>query len=285
MSRANSRNYAFPLWMFVPAAIAVLVVVGPLLGLVIKIPWHRAEELLSAPSAVAALKLSLGTAVTATVLCILVGLPLSLLLAQWARHRGESRGGRGATLIPVMGGGVAFVVYAPLVLSPVVSGLALMYFWGRNGLLGQFLASAGLSVSFTPWAVVLAQVFVSLPFFVSTAVTALSSIPRRFEEIAATEGARRGEIMRKVLLPIAAPGLITASLLSFARALGEFGATITFAGNIDGVTRTIPLNIELGLSSDDVDAALGSCIMLLALYIVVVALLVLARWLGGLRQR
>ncbi len=271
--------------MFVPAGIALLLVVGPLVGLIVKIPWDRAQELLTAPSAVSSLKLSLSTAIVATIVCVVVGLPLSLLLSQWARRHSERRGARGSSLVPVLGGGIAFIVYAPLVLSPVVSGLALMFFWGRNGLLGKIMASGGLSVSFTSWAVVLAQVFVSLPFFVSTAVTALSSIPGRFEEIAATEGARRGEIVRKVLLPLAAPGLVTAAVLSFARALGEFGATITFAGNIDGITRTIPLNIELGLSSDDVDAALGSCIMLLALYIVVVALLVLARWLGNLRQR
>lgn len=271
--------------MYVPAGLALLLVVGPLVGLVVRIPWSRAGELLTEPSATQALELSVRTSCISTVCCVVVGIPLSLMLTRTGRSGSRGTRGSGAAgLGSAFSGPVAFIVYAPLVLSPVVSGLALMFFWGRNGLFGHLLAQGNVSVAFTSWAVILAQVFVSMPFFVSTAVTALSAIPRRYEEIAATEGATRGEIIRRVLLPQAGPGLVTAGLLSFARALGEFGATITFAGNIQGITRTIPLNIEIGLSSDDVDAALGSCIMLLALYLLVSGLLLLARFLGKVRK-
>ncbi|WP_238147557.1 MULTISPECIES: molybdate ABC transporter permease subunit [Micrococcaceae] len=285
MARTNNSNYAFPAWMYVPAGIALLLVLGPLVGLIVKIPWSRAGHLLTEPSAMEALELSVTTACVSTVCCVVVGIPLSLMLTRTGRPRTNESGRIGtAGLASAFSGPIAFIVYAPLVLSPVVSGLALMFFWGRNGLFGKILAEADVTIAFTSWAVILAQVFVSMPFFVSTAVTALSAIPRRYEEIAATEGATRGEIIRKVLLPQAGPGLLTAGLLSFARALGEFGATITFAGNIEGTTRTIPLNIEIGLSSNDVDAALGSCIMLLALYLLVVGLMLLARFLGKVRK-
>lgn len=285
MARGSNSNYAFPAWLYVPAGIALLLVLGPLLGLVVKIPWSEAGSLLSEPSAVQALELSLTTSCISTVCCILAGIPLSLMLTRSgkARASGSGRAGSGG-LASSFSGPMAFIVYAPLVLSPVVSGLALMFFWGRNGLLGKLLAEGNVTIAFTSWAVILAQVFVSMPFFVSTAVTALTAIPRRYEEIAATEGATRNEVARKVLLPQALPGLLTAGLLSFARALGEFGATITFAGNIEGTTRTIPLNIDIGLSSNDVDAALGSCIMLLALYVLVVGLLLMARFLSSLRK-
>ena len=268
--RGSPPNYSFPGWMLLPAGLALLLLIGPLAGLLGNIPWSRAGELLTAPSAVSSLKLSLLTASTSTLCCLLLGLPLSLLLTRMLRQA-ERTGRTGRSTV------LSLFVYAPLVLSPVVSGLAMLYFWGRNAVLGGLLDEVGLGVTFTPWAVVLVQIFVAMPFFTATAVTALSGIPERFEEIAATEGATRMEIIRRVLIPSAAPGLVTAMLLSFARALGEYGATITFAGNILGQTRTIPLNIDIALNSNDVPAALGSCIMLLALYLMLVGLIGAAR--------
>ena len=270
MARGSNSNYAFPAWLYVPAGIALLLVLGPLLGLVVKIPWSEAGSLLSEPSAVQALELSLTTSCISTVCCILVGIPLSLMLTRSgkARASGSGRAGSGG-LASAFSGPMAFIVYAPLVLSPVVSGLALMFFWGRNGLLGNLLAEGNVTIAFTSWAVILAQVFVSMPFFVSTAVTALTAIPRRYEEIAATEGATRNEVARKVLLPQALPGLLTAGLLSFARALGEFGATITFAGSLQGTTRTLPLAIYTAAESD-VDAAVAMSLLLVVVALVVI---------------
>ena len=144
-----------------------------------------------------------------------------------------------------------------MILSPVVSGLGLLFFWGRKGMIGTYLYQAGISIPFTPNAVIIAQVFVALPFFVATAVTTLQAIPREYEEIALVEGAKPAEITFKVLLPLAAPGLATAFLLSFARALGEYGATVTFAGNVQGKTQTIPLAIDLAINSSDIPSALG----------------------------
>lgn len=263
-SRADSLRA--PAWIWGPAVLAVLVSAGPLAALAGRIPWTRVPELLGAPGALDSLRLSVLAALAATVLCALLGLPLALLLTRL-------REGPFASL-------AAFAVYAPLVLSPVVSGLALVFFWGRRGVIGallssQGLSSQGLSVAFTPWAVVLAQVFVALPFFVATAATALRAVPRELEELAATEGAGPWERLVRVALPIAAPGLWTAALLSFARAVGEYGATITFAGNVQDVTRTVPLRIDLALASDDMDAALGGCLMLLGVYAAVAAIFAL----------
>lgn len=258
-SRADSLRA--PAWVWGPAVLAVLVSAGPLAALAGRIPWTRVPELLGAPGALDSLRLSVLAALAATVLCALLGLPLALLLTRL-------REGPFASL-------AAFAVYAPLVLSPVVSGLALVFFWGRRGVIGALLSAHGLSVAFTPWAVVLAQVFVALPFFVATAATALRAVPRELEELAATEGAGPWERLVRVALPIAAPGLWTAALLSFARAVGEYGATITFAGNVQDVTRTVPLRIDLALASDDMDAALGGCLMLLGVYAAVAALFAL----------
>ncbi|NLZ58073.1 MAG: ABC transporter permease subunit, partial [Corynebacterium sp.] len=142
----------------------------------------------------------------------------------------------------------------------------------------------GIPIAFTTLAVVLTQVFVALPFFVSTVVTALRGIPVHFEEIAATEGATRWEIMARVIIPLCLPGIFTGMILGFARALGEYGATLTFAGNVAGVTRTIPLHIELGLSSNDMDKALGAVIMLLAVYVLVIGAIGVIRMISQQRR-
>ncbi|WP_420099790.1 molybdate ABC transporter permease subunit [Corynebacterium sp.] len=240
------------------ALVAVLLLVGPLLALLLNIPWGRAVELVTDPAAVQSLTLSLSTAVAATALCVVLGLPLSMWLVELVRRH------------PGRGEAVQLVVYAPLVLSPVVSGLALVFFWGRRGLLGSWLGDIGVHVAYTSLAVIVVQVFVSLPFFVSTTVTALRGIPVALSEAAALDGASRWQTVRCVLVPVAWPGIAAGTVLSFARALSEYGATLTFAGNVAGETRTIPLLVELGLSANDMDRALGACIMLIGIYVFVV---------------
>lgn len=262
-------NLILPGWMLIPATIALLLVLGPILALILMIPWPRAWELLMDPASLQTMELSIRTATLATVLCAVLGFPLALALHHYGRNHP-----RWATVVQLM-------VYAPLVLSPVVSGLALTFLWGRKGVLGQYLDQIGLPIAFTTSAVVLTQVFVALPFFVSTVVTALRGIPVRFEEIAATEGATRWEIMTRVIIPLCMPGIFTGMILSFARALGEYGATLTFAGNVAGITRTIPLHIELGLSSNDMDRALGAVIMLLAVYVLIIGAIGAIRLVSG----
>lgn len=261
-------NLILPGWMLIPATVALLLVVAPILALVLNIPWGRSWALLTHPDALQTLGLSLSTAVVATILCTVLGFPLALALHHHGRNHPQ-----GMAVVQLL-------VYAPLVLSPVVSGLALTYLWGRKGLVGQYLDQWGLPIAFTTAAVVLTQVFVALPFFVSTVVTALRGIPSRFEELAATEGATRWEIMRRVIIPLSLPGIFTGMILGFARALGEYGATLTFAGNVAGVTRTIPLHIELGLSSNDMDRALGAVIMLLAVYVLIIGAIAVVRMLA-----
>ncbi|KIH74804.1 molybdate ABC transporter permease subunit [Corynebacterium glutamicum] len=254
----RSENHILPGWLLIPATLAMLLIIGPIFALLLQIPWDRSWELLTAPESLETARLSIGTALFSTALCAIVGFPLALAL-----HLYERSHSRVTSVLTVL-------VYAPLVLSPVVSGLALTFLWGRRGLLGSWFDQVGLPIAFTTTAVVFAQVFVALPFFISTVTTALRGIPKQFEEIAATEGATRWEIMHKMIIPLAMPGIFTGMILGFARALGEYGATLTFAENIAGVTRTIPLHIELGLSSNDMDKALGAVIMLLAVYVLII---------------
>ncbi|MGO1948994.1 MAG: molybdate ABC transporter permease subunit [Mycobacteriaceae bacterium] len=240
------------------ALVAVLLLLGPLVGLILNIPWNRAVELVTDPAAVESLTLSLSTALVATVICIILGLPLSLWLVGFIRRH------------PGWGETVQLIVYAPLVLSPVVSGLALVFFWGRNGVVGGALDSVGVQVAYTSLSVILVQVFVAMPFFVSTTVTSLRAISPVLQEAAALDGATRWQTITRVLVPLAWPGIATGTVMGFARALSEYGATLTFAGNVAGETRTIPLLIELGLSANDMDRALGACIMLIGVYVLVV---------------
>lgn len=271
-----SKTIAFrsvPGFLLAPSLLAFLVVLGPMLGLFARMPWADVPALFAEPAMLQAARLSIVTATVSTLICGLLGAPTALILTKvLARSRFAS------FTFPLY-----CLIYAPVIFSPVVSGLALIFFWGRRGVLGSWLTEMGISVAFSPLAVILAQVFVALPFFVATAVTTLRALPVSYEEIALVEGASPAEVTRKVLLPLAAPGLITAFLLSFARALGEYGATVTFAGNVAGATRTIPLNIELALSSNHMDAALGSALMLISLYILILGTLALATWLRRLK--
>ena len=273
--RSPARLFAsVPRSFTIPAFIGLLVIAGPLLGLFLNVPWSQLGTVFT-PQVMGAANLSLSTAAVSTLICGLLGAPISLLLSKVLNR---SRLHRFGTVLYA-------IIYTPVILSPVVSGLGLLFFWGRKGLIGSYLYQAGISIPFTSNAVIIAQIFVALPFFVATAVTTLQAIPREYEEIALVEGAGPAEVTFKVLLPLAAPGLATAFLLSFARALGEYGATVTFAGNVQGKTQTIPLAIDLAINSSDLPSALGSALILISLYLGIFGVLGLARALKKLRER
>lgn len=250
-----------PRWIYVPAAIGGLFVVLPLFAVAAKVDWPRFAELITSPSSLTALELSVKTAAASTVLCVVLGVPMAMVLA-----RNDSRVVQ--TLRPL--------ILLPLVLPPVVGGIALLYAFGRMGLLGQYLDAAGIRIAFTTSAVVLAQTFVSLPFLVISLEGAARTVSSDFEVVAATLGARPTTVWRRVSLPLLAPGLTSGVVLAFARSLGEFGATLTFAGSREGVTRTLPLEIYLQRESD-ADAAVALSLLL----VVVAAIVVLG--LGGKR--
>jgi molybdate transport system permease protein len=200
--------------------------------------------------------LSLETAGISTLLCIVFGGPLAVVLA-----RGRLRG------LPFL----RSVVLLPLVLPPVVGGLALLFLLGRTGLLGRGLDLwFGITIPFTTGAVVLAQTFVALPFLVVSLEGALRVSGQRYEAVAATLGASPALAFRRVTVPLVLPGLLSGSVLAFARCMGEFGATIAFAGSLQGTTRTLPLLVYLERETD-VDAAVALSLLLVVVAVVVIA--------------
>jgi molybdate transport system permease protein len=251
------------LWL--PAALALALLALPLLALVTRAPWAELPQLLSRTEVAQALGLSLGTATVSTALCLVLGIPLALVLARSA----------GWPLVPRRL--LRAVVTVPLVLPPVVGGVALLLLLGRHGLIGQWLP---FTVPFTTSAVVIAQVFVALPFLVLAVEGALRASDRRFELAAATLGASRWTVFRRVTLPLIAPGVAAGALLCFTRALGEFGATVTFAGSFPGVTQTLPVATYLELQRDP-DAAIALSLVLMVISVVVL-LSLRDRWLPGL---
>lgn len=246
--------------------VGLVFLVLPLAALVTRAPWRRLPSLLGEPSLGQALRLSLVAAGTATMLSVLFGVPLAWLLAR-VRFPGRSL--------------VRSLVTLPLVLPPVVGGLALLDALGRRGLLGSTLEAVGVSVPFTTAAVVLAETFVAMPFLVVTVEGALAGADRRYEEAAATLGAGGWATFRRVTLPLLGPSVLAGAVLSFARALGEFGATITFAGNLPGTTQTMPLAVYTALQTDP-DAAVALAFVLLAVSIVLLVV-VGGHRLGGAR--
>lgn len=257
-SARRSRGGAVPLLLGIPAVLALLFLLLPLLGLVIRAPWRDAAVVLAGGESLQALRLSLVTATVSTVISVVIGVPLAWLLAR--------PGARGVSVLRA-------VITVPLVLPPVVGGVALFTVLGRSGLLGRPLYElTGFAFPFTPYAVVLAQVFVALPFLVLSVEGALRAADRRYEEAAATLGARPMTVFRRVTLPLVGPGIAAGAVLAWARALGEFGATITFAGNFPGTTRTMPLEVYLALETDP-DAALLLAVLLLVVSVGVLVLL------------
>nr|WP_090342490.1 ABC transporter permease [Mycolicibacterium malmesburyense]CRL72899.1 molybdate ABC transporter permease [Mycolicibacterium malmesburyense] len=239
-----------PRWLYLPAAVGALFVVVPLVAIATRVDWPNILALITSDSSVTALLLSLRTATASTVLCLVLGVPMALVLA-----RSDSRLVRAARPL----------ILLPLVLPPVVGGIALLYAFGRLGLIGGYLEAAGVQIAFTTTAVVLAQTFVSLPFLVIALEGAARTAGTGYETVAATLGARPSRVWWRVTLPLLTPGLVSGAVLAFARSLGEFGATLTFAGSREGVTRTLPLEIYLQRESDP-DAAVA-----LSLLLVVVA--------------
>ncbi|RAX45333.1 molybdate ABC transporter permease subunit [Arthrobacter sp. AQ5-06] len=252
----NGGYGGVPRWIYVLAAAGGLFVVLPLAAMVAKVNWSQFIPLITSEASLQALGLSLRTSAASTVLCIVLGVPLALVLA-----RGSFPGQRV----------LRSLVLLPLVLPPVVGGIALLYTFGRQGLLGRTLEVAGLQIAFSTTAVILAQTFVALPFLVVSLEGALRTAGNRYEAVAATLGAGPTTVLRRVTLPLVLPGLASGAVLSFARSLGEFGATLTFAGSLQGVTRTLPLEIYLQRETD-ADAAVALSLVLVAVAVAVVAL-------------
>ncbi|MEO7589104.1 MAG: ABC transporter permease [Arachnia sp.] len=245
-----------PGWAIAPAVLGVLLVLVPVASMAARVDWPGLPALLTSESSVTALLLSLRTALASTVVCLVLGVPLALVLAR-GRHRGMRW--------------LRALVLLPLVLPPVVGGLALLAAFGRTGLVGQYLEAGGIRIAFTTVAVVMAQAFVSMPFLVVGLEGALRSVGTEYEKVATTHGASPTRTLLRVTLPLVAPGLISGTVLAFARALGEFGATLTFAGSLQGTTRTLPLEIYLQREVDP-DQALALSLLLIVVALGVVAL-------------
>lgn len=258
-----------PRAVLVPAAIGSLLLVGPLAALLVRAPWARLPALLAGETVLPALGLSLGTAAASTGFSVLLGVPLAVVLAGSDGWRSPVR--RLARAL----------VTTPLVLPPVVGGIALLLLLGRVGLLGGPLFTLlGVQIPFTTAAVIIAQTFVGLPFLVLGVEGALRGVDRRFAVAATSLGAGPWTRLVRVTLPLAAPGVAAGAVLSFARAIGEFGATVTFAGSLPEVTQTLPVAAYLALSSDP-DAAIAISVLLMVVAVVVLVAL-RDRWLQGL---
>jgi len=242
----------------------LLLVLGlPLLALLLRVEPGRLLGRLTDPVVLQALWLSLVTSAAAAALVVALGLPVAYLLA--------TRSFRGKRLVEVL-------VDLPMVLPPTVAGLALLLAFGRTGLAGRAFGLLGLSVPFTTLAVVLAQVFMASPFFVTAARAGFRSVDRRYRDAAATLRASEPVAFLRVMVPLSAPALLAGAAMAWARALGEFGATITFAGNLPGRTQTMPLAVYVALQ-EDLELAVTLSIILVVLS---VALLVGLRSLPGL---
>ena len=267
-ARGRRRSAALrrpPLAILVIAAIAVAFFALPFLGLLWRVPWSDAWSLLTTPTSLTALRLSIETSLWATALSIVFGVPLAWVLA---RH-----GFPGRRIVRAL-------CLLSLVLPPVVGGVALFTAYGRRGLLGDPLFETfGIRLPFSMAGVVLAQTFIAMPFLVLTVEAALRGLDRRPEDAARTLGASRWYAFRRVTLPAIRPALIAGAVLAWARALGEFGATITFAGNFPGRTQTMPLAVYLALESNPGQALVLSVVMIAISFGVLLSLR--DRWLGG----
>lgn len=251
------HSHGLPRLALVPAILAALLLAAPVVAMLTRLDLVRLPELLTSDTAVDALLLSLRTATAATALCLVLGVPLALSLARVRAFDNLA---------------VRTLVLLPLVLPPVVAGIALLSFFGRQGLLGAHLDALGVQVAFSTVAVVLAQTFVSLPFLVVSLDGALRAVGDRHEGVTATLGGSPWFVFRRVTLPLVRPALVSGTVLAFARALGEFGATLTFAGSLQGVTRTLPLEIYLARESDpDAAVALSVLLVIVATLVIVLA--------------
>jgi len=272
LAEARSPARARPGWLMVALATVALLFLGlPVVAIVARTILSGAlGEALSSPAVLDALVLSLVTTATSLLLTVVFGLPLAIVMA-----RGRFRG---STLLES-------VVDLPIVLPPSVAGLALLLVFGRTGLLGEPLAAFGIHIPFTTFAVVLAQTFVSAPFFILSARTGIASVDRDVEDAARVDGAAEGQLLRQITLPLAGVALTAGLVMSWARALGEFGATIMFAGNVEGQTQTLPLLVYGEFTGGELDRSIAAAaILVLAAFGVLVAVRVL-HWSRALELR
>lgn len=247
----TSPRLALPGWLYIPGAIALVFLCLPVVALLSRVPWNQLFIQISSEEGQAGLWLSLSTCLISTVVCVVIGVPAALILARMRRGDGLVRA----------------LVLLPMTLPPVVAGIALLSAFGRRSMLGGWLDGHGVSIGFSPTAVVFAQVFVSLPFL----VVSVKSLNPRLQQAAMALGARPAQIFWRVTLAQLLPALGAGTALSFARALGEFGATLTFAGSLRGVTRTLPLAIYL-LREEDTDLSLSLAAVLMMIALVLVGL-------------
>jgi molybdate transport system permease protein len=254
LPRGATLRGAFGRLLVAASAAGLLVLLGlPIAAMVLRVPsgalWSRLHD----PPVLDALRLSLLTSIASTAAIVVLGLPTAYLLA--------TREFPGKRAVEVL-------IDLPLVLPPTVAGVALLVAFGRAGLAGGALQAAGITLPFTTLGVIVAQTFVAVPFFVGAARTGLAEVDRRYLDMAATLRSPPGRTFFRVMMPLASPALLSGAAMSWARALGEFGATITFAGNLPGVTQTMPLAVYLALQSD-LEAALALSVLLLGVAIVV----------------
>ena len=246
------------------ATLGVAFFILPLLGLLLRAPWRDAARSLTEPDTLQALKLSLVASLSATGIALVLGVPMA-----WIYARVEFPGRALLRALTTL----------PMVLPPVVGGIALLLAFGRRGLFGSWLDSTfGITLPFTTAGVVMAETFVAMPFLILTVEAGLRSMDRRYEEAARTLGASRWRVFTRVTLPLIAPSLFAGAVLCWARALGEFGATITFAGNFPGITQTMPLAVYLLLETNQEASFILSLLLLLISLLVLIGLR--HRWLG-----
>ncbi len=254
----RGRRRVLPVPVMALAAVAVAFFALPLVGLLWRVPWSGAWGYLTSDTAMVALRLSLICSLWATGLSVVFGVPLAWLLAR------SEIPGRGV---------IRALCTLSMVLPPVVGGVALFFALGRRGLVGQYLDRwFDLQLPFTTAGVVIAQTFVAMPFLVITVEAALRQLDTRFEDASRTLGASRWYTFRRVTLPAIRPALIAGAVLSWARALGEFGATITFAGNFPGTTQTMPLAVYLSLETNPEEAITFALVLMLVSFAVLVGL-------------
>jgi molybdate transport system permease protein len=262
--RSSPRTASFPRPRRTPGAFVVLAALGvalvglPVLGLLVRTPWTRVVEILSSETALTALRLSLVVATTAAAISFLLGFPLAWTLAR-VRFRGK--------------GLVRGLVILPLVMPPVVAGVGLLAAFGRKGVVGSWIYDwFGVQITFTTWAAILAATFVSFPLAVLALEAGFRGLDDRLEDAGATLGASRWYVLRRVTIPLLGPQIAAALVLSWARALGEFGATITFAGNLMGKTQTLPLAVFEQLQTDQQAAYALSFLLIVVALVVILAL-------------
>jgi molybdate transport system permease protein len=253
--RGNVRHSLIPLFVFILFAAALLYITLPVVSIFLKTSPSGILESFSDPMVIDALKLSLLTTVVSSVIVIVVGTPISYMNARY-KYWGKEL--------------VDTIVDLPVVMPPAVAGIALLMAFGRKGILGQYFNLLGISIAFSTIAVIMAQVFVSSPFFIRQARTSFEDVDRSYENAARSLGASKVYTFFYVTVPIAMNGLVSGAILSWARALGEFGATIMFAGNFQGKTQTMPLAIYTAMQGD-MDACLFMSIVLIIISFVVIA--------------